>query len=104
MFAAQVLTLVTGVASIFVRNRFLASFPVITCATVIGLMTYALQVLLKRNFALITPGPGYWLTYPSVLLFLLAFVLGQTSRRDLKEITSAPAQTHTITYAKSNAN
>jgi hypothetical protein len=77
MLAAQVLTLVIGIASIFITNRLLALFPIVTCATVIGLMIYAIQVLLKSNFALTPHQPGYWLTYPSILLFLLAFVLKQ---------------------------
>jgi hypothetical protein len=93
MFAAQVLTLGTGIVSIFVNNRALASIPVITNATVIGLMIYVIQVLLERNFALTPYQLGYWLTYPSMLLFLSAFVLKQISREYVKEITYTPTQT-----------
>jgi len=55
MFAAQVLTLGTGIVSIFVNNRALASIPVITNATVIGLMIYVIQALLERNFSYSLP-------------------------------------------------
>ncbi len=40
MFAAQILTLVTGVASTCIRKRFLTSVTVVLCSMVVTLMTY----------------------------------------------------------------
>jgi hypothetical protein len=83
MFVAQLLTLTTAVASILARKRFLFYAPVIFCSIVIALMIYVM------TYVSITPKiiygwqdqEGFWLTFPSLVLFLSAFVLNEIARR-----------------------
>jgi hypothetical protein len=74
MFIAQILTLVTGIASIFASNRTVALIPVILCPTAIALMVYV-NMKISENLGWFSYQQGYWLTYPSTFLFLFAFIL-----------------------------
>ena len=85
MFIIQVLTLFLGVASVIFSRRILSFVPVLSCLGVLGLMVYAGQIL---NTGLGGYQLGYYLVYPSVGIFLFAFLLneatkkGQTNGRD----------------------
>jgi len=74
LFVAQIFTLVISLASIFSANRVLALLPVLSCLTTIALMSGIGTCLLGRHWWG-SYDSGYFLTYPAVLLFLLAFTL-----------------------------
>jgi hypothetical protein len=83
MFAAQILTLVTGVASTFIRKRFLTSVTVVLCSMVVTLMTYvgmSSKVNWYWHFQ-----EGYWLTILSLFVFILSYALRR--RFDERNIT-----------------
>jgi hypothetical protein len=74
MFVAQILTLGSGVASIFVKKRILAFVPVILCFGVTMSMVYV-NFVLSEYFGVGTYQAGYWLTYLSMFVFLLSPIL-----------------------------
>jgi hypothetical protein len=80
IFTSQILTLLTGVASLFINRRVLALAPLALCFTVTGLMLY---VGINTGG---TPLLGYRLTLLSIFLFLTAFPLELTSSRRSKHI------------------
>ena len=75
MFLAQMLALITGIASVCVNRRFLALTPIVTCTIVTVLMIYTNITLAEANIALDRYQQGYWLTYPSIALFIVNFML-----------------------------
>jgi hypothetical protein len=83
MFVAQLLTLTSGVASILTRKRFLFWVPVFFCLIVIALMIYVMA------YVRITPRiiygwqdqEGFWLTFPSLVLFLSASLLNEIAEK-----------------------
>lgn len=77
MLVAQILTLITGVASIFLNKRILALAPAVLCLMVTASMVYAGTSLRFWH----SYQQGYWLTYPSMLLFLVAFILRTKVKR-----------------------
>ena len=82
MFIIQVLTLVFGVASVFFNRRILSFAPVLLCLGVLGLMIYAIG---DRDGEY---QQGYYLIFPSLALFIFAFVLNEVTK---KQQTSARA-------------
>jgi len=70
MFVVQLLTLVAGAASVFINKRILNLAAVILCPIVTALMVY---VGTRFDYWTISYQQGYWLTYPSMLLFIAAF-------------------------------
>jgi hypothetical protein len=80
MFMAQILTLVTGIASIFTSNRIVALIPIILCPTTIALMLHV-KIKVSETPGFFSYQQGYWLTYPSMSLFLLSFILGLVMRK-----------------------
>lgn len=87
MFAAQILTLATGVASIFARKRFFALVPTTLCFIVVMMMSYTC-VILSSTSPVDIRQEGYWFTYPSMLLFLSASILSLIPKRDAKKMTN----------------
>lgn len=75
MFVAQILTLATGIATILINKRILTLIPAILCSTVTVLMTYTNISLTELNLTLDSSQLGYWLTYPSLALFIVSFIL-----------------------------
>jgi hypothetical protein len=67
--------MITGIASIFTRRRVLALAPVLLCLTDTILMIYTNVRLQESNIGLNPLQQGYWLTYPSMFLFIIAFIL-----------------------------
>jgi len=93
MFAAQILTLVTVVVSVFVRKRFLTSVTVVLCSMVVALMTYvgmSSKVNWHWHFQ-----EGYWLTILSLFVFILSYALRK--RFDERNITGIYTPTHAQT-------
>jgi hypothetical protein len=104
MLATQVLTLSTGIASLLFNRRVLALAPLTLCFVVMVLMTYTNTVLLRTDSALYpysgssmitNPAvlPGYWFTYPAIMLFLLSFILNIADKK--RSITYTPTHAQT---------
>lgn len=102
IFMIQVLTLIIGVAFIFLDKKILA--PTVLCITVSVLMTLVNVSPREANvFSQASYELGYWLTYPSMLLFLSASLLGPVAKKrqtaHLQESSSASEDTmHTSTH------
>jgi hypothetical protein len=80
MFALQVLTLVFGVASAIFERRILSFAPVLLSLAVMALMIYTEQILYEHGFYA-EYQQGYYLIYPSVILFLSAFALDEALKK-----------------------
>ena len=78
MFILQVLTLLSGVASIFFKKRILSIAPVLTCLGVLGLMVYAGHFMVS---ALGGYQQGYYLVFPSLALFIFAVIINEVTRK-----------------------
>jgi len=74
MFMIQILTLIAGTASVFINKRILALAPAMLCPMVTASMIYAYTSFRPWE---VSYQQGYWLTYPSMLLFSIAFILSQ---------------------------
>jgi hypothetical protein len=85
MFIFQVLTLVFAVGSVFFNRRILSVAPVLLCLGVLGLMIYTEQTI---SGVLGEYRQGYYLIFPSLALFIFAFILYEVTK---KQRTSARA-------------
>jgi hypothetical protein len=103
IFMIQVLTLIIGVAFIFLDKKILA--PTVLCITVSVLMTLVNVSPKEANvFSRASYELGYWLTYPSMLLFLSASLLGPVAKKrqtaHLQESSSSSKDTiHTNKFS-----
>jgi hypothetical protein len=101
LFAVQVLTLAFGVASVIFRKRILSLAPILLSLTVILLMMYTNWGFHPRSgnfyfgggsFLMIGSAGyqlGYYLAYPSLAVFLFAFILNEvTKRQQTKDVIS----------------
>jgi hypothetical protein len=80
IFMSQVLTLIFGVAFIFLDKKILA--PTVLCITVSVMMTLVNVSPREANvFSRASYELGYWLAYPSMLLFLSASLLGPVAKK-----------------------
>ena len=86
MLLGQILTLITGVASVFLYKKILALAPAILCPTVTALMVYVGTSF--RSWE-ISYQQGYWLTYPSMLLFIAAFTLSLVIHKRQTKLTQS---------------
>jgi hypothetical protein len=78
MFTTQVLTLFFGVASIIFKRRMLSFAPVLLSLLTIGLMVRTgmpKDIILHGEYQL-----GYYLVFPSLVLFLSAFVMNEVTK------------------------
>lgn len=89
MFVTQILTLAAGMAAIFINRRILAFMSATLCSMVTVLMTYASIAFSELNPTLDSYQQGYWLTYPSILLFLASFTL-TTYYNNTKHLAESP--------------
>jgi hypothetical protein len=94
MFMFQILTLATGMTSVFTKRRALALTPVLMCLAVIVLMTYVIIELYEWKWQMDSIEQGYWLAYPSMFLFLFSSIANMVSKRELK-MTSTLTHTQT---------
>jgi hypothetical protein len=81
MFLAQLLAMIVGLVSLFLRKWIVQIIPVISSPLVMLLMVYACVQAHKETYGLLSYQLGYWLTYPSVWLYLCAFILRLESAR-----------------------
>jgi hypothetical protein len=82
MFVLQVLTLAFGVVYIILRRRILLLALVLLSLSVMALMIFTGEIL--SQYALTEQGEyqlGYYLIFPSVILFLSAFALNEVMRK-----------------------
>lgn len=90
IFVAQLLTLVSGIASVFFNRRILALAPLALCSLVTVLMAYTSIVLSQSRFAVDYYLLGYWFTYPAIMLFLFSFILDIVGKK--RSITYTPTR------------
>jgi hypothetical protein len=78
MFIIQVLTLLFGVASIIFNRRILSFAPVLLSLLTIALMVYTgmVEQIYLGEYQL-----GFYLVFPSLVLFLSAFVLNEVRKK-----------------------
>lgn len=95
LFTVQVLTLVFGLASVIFNRRILTSTPALLSLAVMALMIYTGEILSGYRFY----GEyqqGYYLIYPSVIMFLSAFGLNEATRRNKQQKVKIPAPTSIV--------
>ena len=91
MFILQLLTLILGVTSFFVKNRIILIAPSFMCFAVLLLMSLS-QGLLEGTYQL-----GYYLVFPSLALFLFTFQMNEITRR--RQTTNRNTNSPTITLS-----
>lgn len=96
MFIFQVLTLVFGLGSVFFNRRILSFAPVLLCLGVLGLMIYTEQTI---GGVLGEYQQGYYLIYPSVILFVSAFALNEVIKMR-QTTTSKRKSKHSLFFCK----
>ena len=83
LFTVQVLALVFGSASVIFNRRILSLAPVLLSLAVMALMVYA-GLIVRREYRL-----GYFLVFPSVVLFGSAFALNEVTEYNNRKILLA---------------
>lgn len=82
MLSMQTFTLGSGFATLFLHRKFTKLFPLISCLSVIFLMTFVVFQAQNQTYGLPEYELGYWFCYPSAILFLLAFLLHHRTDSD----------------------
>lgn len=80
MFVTQILTLAAGITFVFTDRKALVYAPAILCPIIIALMTYTNLELSGTELGSFQQ--GYWLMYPSMILFLLSLTLSLDYRQE----------------------
>jgi hypothetical protein len=93
LFTIQVLTLAFGIISLFFRRKVFSFAPILLTLTTVLLMMYANSFMntsiygpprMSKIYDIQVLGGayqlGYYLAYPSLVAFLLAFILGEVVR------------------------
>ena len=83
MFIVQALVLTLGIASIHFKRRVMLAAPVCLSVAVIALMLYTSEILSigEGDYQL-----GYYLVFPSLALFLSAFILNEVTKNNKPKI------------------
>jgi hypothetical protein len=83
LFTVQVLTLIFGVAFIISNRRMLSFEPIIFSTAALVLMTYTAKVISNGTFLFVSfqYQLGYYFVYPSVAMFIFAFLLKEVARK-----------------------
>jgi hypothetical protein len=76
MFIVQALALAFGIASIHFKRRSMLAAPVCLSVAVLALMLYTSEILPYGDYQL-----GYYLVFPSLALFLSAFILNEVTKK-----------------------
>lgn len=76
MVAVQALVLAFGIASIHFKRRAMLAAPVCLSVAVIALMFYTGKILPYGEYSI-----GYYLVFPSLALFLSAFILNEVTKK-----------------------
>jgi len=80
LFFAQLSTLSVSLASFSVKRWEVQTIPVISSLSVTLLMVYVFVQVQNWTWGLLNYEFGYWLTYPSTILFLNALILRLAAR------------------------
>ena len=108
LFIVQVLTLIFGVALIVSNRRILSFEPIIFSTAALVLMTYAAKVISNGAFLFVSfqYQLGYYLVYPSVVLFVCAFALNEAvkKRQTASRDTSIPVKTSNVEIFNPHSN
>jgi len=75
MFVTQIVTLAMGIVLVFNAKKTIAAVQAAACLTTMLLMGYQNILLSGSNVIVYSYQLGYWLTYPSLVLFIINFVL-----------------------------
>jgi len=75
MLVTQVVALATGIFSVFKSKKTVAAVSAATCLTTLLLMVYQNLLMSDTNMEPYCYQLGYWLTYPSLILFIINFLL-----------------------------
>jgi hypothetical protein len=81
MFLTQVFTLVLGLLSLFFKKKKLRIIPFVSSAIVTVLTVRTYVETSASHISSVKYEPGYWLAYPSMLFFIIAFILSTKVRR-----------------------
>ncbi len=87
LFTIQVLTLIFSIVSIFFNRRILSFIPVLLSVVVLGLMIYTDNLMFGYGEYQL----GYYLIYPSLVIFLSAFVLNEVTKASNKYKITDPS-------------
>lgn len=93
LFLVQIATLTMAVASFFMKRKFITLAPSILC-----LLTTLLMTSISTRFSQISRneahyGLGYWLTYPSLSLFIINMaVVDNYKRQEISREKSVPTK------------
>jgi hypothetical protein len=98
LFTVQVLTLVFGIASIIFKRRILSFTPVLLSLTAIALVIYIGMIVAGIGIYWWQYQLGYYLIYPSAILFMSAFALNEVTN---KRQTIEPAKENPNTLSSS---
>lgn len=86
LFHMQILTLGFGFFAVFKQRKSTQLLPVISCFSVVFLMGSMVAQAGSLSGLARRAGPkyelGYWLCYPSIILFILAFILQFRTRQN----------------------
>jgi hypothetical protein len=80
IFAVQALVLAFGIASIHFKRRVILAAPICFSVAVMALMLYIGEILSYGVYQL-----GYYLVFPSLALFLFAFILNEVTKKQTKD-------------------
>jgi hypothetical protein len=95
MLTLQALTLAFGIASVVFSRRILSFAPVLFSLPVLALIIGTSWMLSSRGL-LLEYQLGYYLIYPSIILFVSASVLTEAARRNKQETVKIPAPLHKL--------
>jgi hypothetical protein len=82
MLAAQILTIASSIASVIANRRVPALAAIVSCLATTALMIYVNTRIYNASFYLNSYEQGYWLTYPSMFLFITASALNEMPKRN----------------------
>jgi hypothetical protein len=81
MFVIQALTLFSCIAYFFEDRRVLPIASILLCSAVIALMIYTSITFLRPSYLFGDYEQGYYLIYPSLVMFVLAFMRNEITTR-----------------------
>jgi hypothetical protein len=91
LFTVQVLTLIFGAAFIISNRRILSFEPIMFSIAVAALMTYTAWAISGEERLSFQFQLGYYLVFPSIAMFLFAFLLNEVTKKRDKQQAETPA-------------
>ena len=80
MFSTQILTLGFGLGSLFTHRKSVQLLPLISCVSTTFLVAYTMTQVQSQTYGLPKYEVGYWLCFPTTILFLCIFILHLTTK------------------------